>query len=294
MTHDKDHIAIVGLGKVGTALGYLLNAAGYPVCGVCDLSDTAVQRAAVLTGASVYSLSSLAEAKADCIIIATVDDAVESVCLQISREGIVKPGMKVCHVSGAGGLDLLNAAGHCGAAVASIHPVQSFADIDSAIKSIPGSVFGITAEDGLIKEWSVKVVEDLGGIPVFVPEADKPLYHAAACMASNYLATLLFIVTQLYERLGLKPEDAAKAYIPLVRGTLANIESRGPVEALTGPIARGDIGTIEKHLQVFLNKMPQYLKAYGEIGQITVDVALHKGSIDALKADAMKKLLKGE
>jgi predicted short-subunit dehydrogenase-like oxidoreductase (DUF2520 family) len=195
-------------------------------------------------------------------------------------------------MSGVGSLDLLTSARDKGAFVASIHPVQSFADIESAICSIPGSVFGITANDE-IKLWSITLVEDLKGLAFFVPDDDKPLYHAAACMASNYLVALIHIVEEMYKNLGLKNEDVVKAYLPLVKGTLLNIEKKGPIQALTGPIARGDLGTIKKHLQIIEAKMPQYLDSYKDLGRVTTDVGYLKGSIDISKANSIKELLSG-
>lgn len=292
MKRNKDSIAIIGLGKVGTAIGYLLRQAGYVICALVDESPSAAQKAIPYTAADVHSIPSLATLKTDCFIITTVDDAIAGVCSQLSKAGVFKPGNKVIHMSGVGGLDLLNPAREKGAFAASIHPVQSFADIDGAINAIPGSVFGVTANDE-IKIWCVKLVEDLKGVPFFIQDADKPLYHAAACMASNYLTTLLHIVVEMYKILGLKNEDIARAYLPLVKGTLTNIENKGPIQALTGPIARGDMGTVEKHLKVIEAKMPQYLDAYKELGRITADVGRLKGTISTSKAESIKELLKG-
>jgi len=292
MRNNKDRIAIIGLGKVGTAIGCLLRQAGYSICAIVDESPLATQRAIPYTTTEVHTLSSLPSVNADCLIITTVDDAIAEVCSQISRTNAIKPGIKVIHMSGAGSLDLLESARKKGAFVASIHPVQSFADIESAISSIPGSVFGITANEE-IKKWSVALVEDLKGLAFFVPDEDKPLYHAAACMASNYLAALIYIVIEMYKSLGLKDEDAVKAYLPLVKGTLLNIEKKGPIQALTGPIARGDLGTIKKHLQVIEAMTPQYLHSYKALGRITADLGYLKGSISVSKAELIKELLSG-
>lgn len=278
---------------MGTAIGYLLRTAGYPILGIVDQSIPAAQKAVSYTGGQIYSILSLTDIKADCIIITTLDDAIAPVCETLSQAGIIKAGVKVIHMSGAGTLDLLSSAKSKGAYVGSIHPVQSFADIDGAIRNIPGSVFGITVDDE-IKSWSVNFVIDLDGTPFFVSEADKPLYHAAACIASNYLTTLLYMVVEIYARLGLKEDDGIKAFMPLVKGTLTNIEHQGPVMALTGPIARGDVGTIKKHLAVFKERMPDYLNIYTELGQITVELGVLKGSIDETKAMTIKRILKGE
>jgi predicted short-subunit dehydrogenase-like oxidoreductase (DUF2520 family) len=196
-------------------------------------------------------------------------------------------------MSGAGGLDLLESACQAGALVASIHPIQSFADIKGAIENLSGSTFGVTAQPEII-EWAENLVKDLGGIPFLITEANKPLYHAAACMASNYLTTLMHTVELIYTSFGLTHDEAIRAFWPLVRGTLKNIERSGTVQALTGPIARGDLGTVQKHLSAFNSKLPQLLRVYQDLGILTTDLAVEKGTLSTKRAEAIKRLLEGE
>jgi predicted short-subunit dehydrogenase-like oxidoreductase (DUF2520 family) len=288
----KDTVALLGLGKVGTAVGHLLKAAGYPIVAVADQSSAAIEKGIPFTGGHACQKLSEAAAAATCIIITTTDDAIASVCREIVDNGAVQAGNKVIHMSGAGGLDLLTPAHQAGAYVASIHPIQSFADVEGAIVNIPGSTFGITADDEL-QDWAIAFVEMLGGFPFFIQETDKALYHAAACMASNYLTTLMHMVEATYQALGLSREEAIRAFWPLVRGTLLNIKARGTVEALTGPIARGDAGTIEKHLHALRETMPALFNAYCELGLMTVDIALQKGSLAPERAEIIKSFLKG-
>ncbi|MFH1079510.1 MAG: DUF2520 domain-containing protein [Pseudomonadota bacterium] len=287
-----DAIAILGLGKVGTAVGHLLKSAGYRIIAVTDQSPSALKQGILFTGGQACETLAEAATAANCMIITTSDDAIASVCREIVANGSVREGDKVIHMSGAGGLDLLAPARQVGAHVASIHPIQSFADVEGAIMNIPGSTFGITADDEL-REWAVSLVNALKGVPFFVPEGDKALYHAAACMASNYLTTLMHMVETTYGTLGLNRAEAIRAFWPLVRGTLLNIETRGAVEALTGPIARGDAGTIEKHLQALRKTLPDLLNAYCELGLMTVDMALEKGSLAHERAQTIKTLFKG-
>jgi predicted short-subunit dehydrogenase-like oxidoreductase (DUF2520 family) len=294
-THHQDTgdaIAILGLGKVGTAVGHLLKAAGYRIIAVADQSPAALKKGIPFTGGRACESLAEAAAAATCIVITTTDDAIASVCHEIVRNGAVHKGDKVIHMSGAGGLDLLAPARLAGAYVGSIHPIQSFADVEGAIINIPGSTFGITADDGL-REWAVSVVNALKGVPFFVPEKDKALYHAAACMASNYLTTLMYMVETTYQALGLSRKEAIRAFWPLVRGTLLNIETRGAIEALTGPIMRGDAGTIEKHLQALQQTLPDLLNAYCELGLMTADIALQKASLAHDRAQTIKTLLRG-
>jgi predicted short-subunit dehydrogenase-like oxidoreductase (DUF2520 family) len=287
----EDAVAILGLGKVGTAVGFLLRQAGYRIVAVASRSKASLTQGLVYTGGKPYLNFSEAALAANCIIITTSDDAIAHVCKRISSEGGIKPGTKVIHMSGAGGLDLLESAKDAGACVACIHPLQTFADVESAIRNIPGSTFGITSGDE-IREWSVQMVRDLGGVPFFISDADKPLYHAAACIASNYLTTLIHMVEEIYQSLGFSREDTIRAIWPLVMGTIGNIESKGTVQALTGPVARGDAGTIRKHAEALRQKLPDLLQAYSALGILTCDVGLKKKTLSFETARLIKELLK--
>ncbi|MBW2545230.1 MAG: DUF2520 domain-containing protein [Deltaproteobacteria bacterium] len=288
----KDTIAIIGLGKVGTAVGYLLRLSGYEISAVADRSADALKDGIGYTGGKACADPIQASLPADSIFITTTDDFIEPVCNEISEGGGFGPGKRVVHMSGAGGLDLLESARRSGAQVASIHPLQSFVDVKGVIENIPGSTFGITAE-GEMKDWAIRVVRDLGGTPFFVSEEDKPLYHAAACMASNYLVTLMNMVEGVYRHLGMDTDEAIRAFWPLVRGTMKNMEDRGIEKSLTGPIARGDIGTIRGHLETLKNKMPELLDMYRKMGLFAVDIGLKNNTLSEDRADEIKSLLKG-
>lgn len=288
----KDRIAILGMGKVGTAVGYLLRSAGYEIVGVADMSVASAEKGAEYTGGKVYAYLADAASQADTVFITTGDDAISSVCEEVSRKGSITHGNKVVHMSGAGGLDLLISARRAGAYIAGIHPIQSFADVQCAIENIPGSAFGITS-DKEIEDWTVQVVRDLGGVPFFVSDADRPLYHAAACMASNYLVTLINMVEQLYEAIGFNSGNALKSFWPLVTGTIKNIEKMGTVQSLTGPISRGDIETVKKHIQAFHDRLPEFMNIYSIMGAFTVNLGLKKGTLTRERADEIKSLLLG-
>lgn len=287
----KDRIAILGMGKVGTAVGSLLRSAGYEIVAVADMSAVSAEEGVTYTGGKVYTDLADAASQAECVFITTGDDAIATACEEISEKGGVSAGKKVVHMSGAGGLDLLESARAAGAHVASIHPIQSFADVEGALKSIPGTTFGVTAQEE-IKDWAVQIVRDLGGVPFFVSDADRPLYHAAACMASNYLVTLMYMVESVYETVGLNREEAIKSFWPLVAGTIKNIENRGTVQSLTGPISRGDVGTVEKHIKAFRDRLPEFLDMYRIMGAFAADIGLEKKTIIRERAEEIKSLLK--
>ncbi len=290
---SKDSIAIIGLGKVGTAVGHLLRNTGYGIVAVADRSPDALERGVKYTGGIAFSNPLQAALAATSIFITTPDDLIDPVCSEIAKGGGFGPGKRAVHMSGAGGLDLLETARESGAQVATIHPLQSFVDIEGVIENIPGSTFSITA-GGEVRGWAVRIVEDLGGKPFFIADADKPLYHAAACMASNYLVTLMSLVEEIYRHLGMEGEEAIRSFWPLVRGTITNIEAMGTAKSLTGPIARGDIGTIRGHLKILGEKMPRLLDLYREMGLFTVDIALENDTLPSDRAEEIRPLLKGD
>lgn len=285
------NFAIIGMGVVGTAIGYLLNKSGHKIIAVCSKSAAALKRALPYTGGKTFREPKEAVLKADSILITTPDDTIISVCDEIADAKLVKDKF-VFHMSGAGGLDLLDSAKRAGAVIASIHPVQSFSSIDNAINNIPGSVFGITPGKAAKKRAEI-IVRDLKGIPIFVSPAQKPLYHAAACFASNYLVSLLNAVESIYESIGINKTNARKAYLPLISGTLKNIEIAGSIQALTGPIARGDAGTIEKHIAAIKKTQPQYSSLYSALGLVTINIAQKKGTLSSKQAKIINDLLKG-
>lgn len=282
--------AIIGAGMVGTAIGVLLGKAGNRVAAVADCSAAHLKRAASYIDAPGFSLPAQAASRADCILLTTPDDRISSVCEEIAARSDVK-GKKVFHMSGAGGLDLLAPAALAGARTACIHPLQSFSSIEGAIASIPGSYFGVTAAAGA-KKLAADIVRDLQGILIPIPAAQKPLYHAAACVASNYLVSLLSVVESIYKSIGFSEKDARRAYLPLVYGSLKNIENQGCPNALTGPIARGDSGTVQKHIDAMARHLPDFTSLYAQMGAVAVKLAREKGTLSAAQAKEILNMLK--
>ena len=277
---------------VGTAIGFLLRKAGYKVISVYDKSSAALKRSLPYTGGKAFLKPLEAVQKADCVLITTPDDAILSACQEIALSPAIK-GKFVFHMSGAGSLDILESAKKAGASVASIHPLQSFSSIDQAIENIPGSYFGVTADKKALSP-AKNIIRSLGGIPLVISPEQKPLYHAAACFASNYLVSLINVVESIYQAIGLNEKDAKKAFLPLVYGSLKNIENSGSISSLTGPIARGDSGTIKKHIMAIKNNLPQYSSLYSSLGLITVQVAQQKGTLNAGQAKKINAILKGD
>ncbi len=281
-------VGFIGAGKVGTALAVLLNRKGYTVAAAYDHTQSAAERLKSLVS-SCYVMDSsqhVADA-AELIFITTPDGAIESVAFQIKWA----LGKNVIHCSGADSTAILDKAHKDGASVGVFHPLQTFAGITQSIENIPGTTFAIEAEEPLLtilKEMALS----LGGSWIQLNAEDKAAYHAAAVFASNYLVSLVKMATDLWQTFSIPPDQAVKALLPLMHGTLYNIETIGLPQCLTGPIARGDIGTIHKHLNEISQKTPELLSSYRELGLQAIPIALAKGSIDAQQAGDIEILLK--
>lgn len=288
----KLSFAIVGCGRVGTALAKYLAEAGYTPAGLASKSPASAKRIADLIGASGFS-NVLWEAakKADIVFITTPDGAIKSVCDIISEKKGFKSGSVVFHCSGALSSTELTSAKTCGAYIGSMHPLQSFASTEYEFNPFSGIVTSVEG-DGEAVEAAKHVAEDLGSHCVTIKTEAKMLYHASAVVASNYLVTLLDLSFSLIELAGVTGEDALKGLKPLIEGTISNIEKMGIRNALTGPIARGDIRTIEKHLSEIGSKTPRLLSLYRTLGLYTVEIAKAKGTLSDPVIEAMENLFR--
>jgi predicted short-subunit dehydrogenase-like oxidoreductase (DUF2520 family) len=281
-------LGFIGAGTVGTALAVRLNQSGYPVVAVASHSQASAQKLAEAVGGSrVFENNQAAADNAELIFITTPDDAIAPVVKEIEWH----PGQSVVHCSGADSVDILEPAKKAGAKVGAVHPLQTFASLKQAIDNMPGSTFGLEAEEPLLTTLK-EMAAALGGNWVVLKASDKVLYHTSAVIACNYLVTLVKMAGDLWQSFGVPPPQATKALLPLLRGTLHNIETIGIPNCLTGPIARGDIGTINKHLDALEKTAPHLLPTYRELGRQTVPIALAKGKIDQSQAKELESVFR--
>ena len=283
-------LGFIGAGPVGTAFAVNLSKRDYQIIGIFDVIREAAQRFADdVSGCQIYEKAQDLADSADMIFITTPDDIIPKVA-----DGIKwRTGQSAVHCSGASTVHSLETAREQGAMVGAIHPCQTFAGREQAIANLPGSTFAIESEEPL-KTTLTEIARALNGDLVYLTSEDKALYHAAACIACNYFCTLVDIATDLWQNFGKSKAEAAKAYIPLLQGAVNNIASIGFPGCLTGPIARGDVKTIQSHLVALEKYAPDILPLYRELGLKTIPIGIAKGTLSEGKAEELRSLLENE
>jgi len=294
-------IAIVGPGKVGTALGICAARAGWPVVAVgggrpghAELAARKIGEAAFPRGAPAprAAPSSADVAAAGGLVLLTVpDDAIGRVCGELAEAGAFARGAVVAHCSGALGSDVLAAArDRCGRRVGSMHPLQTFPTVAAAVERLAGSYCFIEG-DGEAAGVLEKLARAIGAVPVAIAPAAKALYHAAAVMACNYLVAMQDAAAELAAAAGVKRATWLAAVGPILRATVDNVLALGPGAALTGPIARGETGTLARHGQALAAAPAGPRELYAALGRYTIDLALRSGRIDEATAGRLRTAL---
>lgn len=264
---------IIGCGNVGKTLGRLWAANG--IFDVQDVLNRSLQSgtAAVAFMQAGKAVAAYDELRvADATMIAVPDDQIAGCVEALARVGIVSRDNVVFHCSGALPSAVLRAAASQGARVASVHPIRSFADPALAANAFAGTFCGIEGDDEAV-HFLASSFTAIGARLVPVDAAFKSVYHAAAVFASNYLVTLLDVALQAYAKAGIPEDIGLKLMEPLVRGTVDNVFRLGTTDALTGPIARGDIATAVRQYQAVTAWDERHGALYKQLAKLTADVA---------------------
>ncbi len=223
----------------------------------------------------------------DLLIVAVPDDALAGVISGLARMGVLQPNQIVAHTSGAHGLDVLAPAIGAGAQPLALHPAMTFAGTPADLPRLRGTSFGVTAPPSMV-ETAAKLVEELGGTPEWIANEKRSLYHAALAHGANHLVTLINEAADRLRDAGvLHPE---KVLSPLVHAALENALRMGD-NALTGPVARGDAGTIARHVAVIGETAPDSLPAYRALARRTADRAIANGRLRSTDAEALLDVL---
>ena len=288
---DNLRIGFIGAGKVGTALGMYFKSKGYELTGYYSRSLASAANAAAVTGTRYFLKDFELIANVDILFITTNDEQIKPVIDNIAARGILREGQIIVHTSGAAASDILKKAKTSGCFTYSMHPLQSFADAAKALEALPQTVFSIEGDPekiGIIEE----ILKKTGNSFFRIKAEDKALYHAAACIFSNYLVTLMDQGLSYLESIGINSEEGFKAMLPLINGTIENIRMLGTGAALTGPVSRGDVNTIVNHMETINRELPDRLEFYRMMAVRTLELAKREKLKNSDKIHQLEILLK--
>jgi predicted short-subunit dehydrogenase-like oxidoreductase (DUF2520 family) len=263
----SETLCIVGAGRVGRALGRQLHGLGWRIGAVAGRSLTSARAAVRAIGAGhPTDLLTRQVLDSKVTLIATPDKAIESVAQKLAQIGGEEwRGKVVLHTSGANDFSILKPLSDLGASAGSIHPMQTFSD--QRPPELAGRIFGIDGSPHALKV-ARKMVRQIGGVAVRLSGASKAAYHAAGSFACAHVLTLMETAVRLLMAQGFTRRQAVRALLPMTRQMLDNFDSVGPRRAWTGPMARGDFSTVQRHVKVLADFPPEYLAAYEAVSRL--------------------------
>jgi predicted short-subunit dehydrogenase-like oxidoreductase (DUF2520 family) len=284
--------SIVGAGRLGTSLGAALTKKGWDLKVIADRDPAAAREARKIIGRGTAT-SDIGKAArgARVVFICVPDDTLKAVAKRLARPGSSWAGRFVFHTSGLHPAAALNPLQKKGARAASMHPVQSFPEKGAPVRFFRGIFWGLEGDVDAVRAGR-DVVRTLGGRALVLRENDKPLYHAACSLASNGLVSLEASAAALLREAGVRQKTAIAVLLPLVQGTLQNVKKFGWEKALTGPVARGDVETVRRHLEG-LKSRPREEKTYKTLGKQALGLIAGR-SLPDRKVRALKRLLERE
>ena len=280
-------VGVVGAGRVGAVLGAALARAGHRVTGAYAVSDASLARAAaLLPGVPIADVASVV-ASAELVILAVPDDALADLVSGLSATGGWQAGQIVVHTSGRSGTDVLDPVRAHHAMPLALHPAMTFTGTAMDLDRLADCTFGVTADEPLRAVAEALVIE-MGGSPVWVAEDDRLAYHAALTHGANHLVTLTVEAMDVLTRAGV--EDPRAVLAPLLHAAVDNALRMGDA-ALTGPVARGDVGTVRAHLRELDRLAPDIRRTYVALARATALRALDDGRLRPAVAEPLLDIL---
>jgi predicted short-subunit dehydrogenase-like oxidoreductase (DUF2520 family) len=279
-------VAVVGPGRVGTTLALALPASAYKVVAVAGRGAPAIAAFRSRVPEAVELPVVEAARAADLVLVTVPDDVLAGLVRDIAAADGVVAGSRWIHTAGGFGHDVLRPAQLAGAAVAACHPAQTFPDPDTALAALPGTSWAVTADEADLG-WARVLVTDLRGSPVTVRASDRTLYHAGLAVGANGTASIVTLARDLLLGAGVRDPEAFLG--PLVTTAASGAAARGPA-ALTGPVRRGDSGTVDRHLAELSAVLPEAVEAYVAIARLALAHAVRAG-LDPALAEAVAQRL---
>lgn len=278
-------VGLIGTGRVGSVLAAALAAAGHRIVAATGGSPDSLDRAArLLPGVPLLAADEVA-ARAELVLVAVPDDALGPLVAGLAELGAWRPHQLVVHTSGAHGAAVLAPAARAGARTVAMHPAMTFSGYAADLDRLAGTSFGVTTAH---PDAARALVAELGGEPVEIAEADRPLYHAGLVVGANYLVTLVNEAADLLARAGVA--EPGRVLSPLLHAALDNALRSGDA-ALTGPVSRGDAGTVAGHLEALGERVPDAVPGYAAMARLTAGRALAAGRISPSQAAPLVDVL---
>jgi predicted short-subunit dehydrogenase-like oxidoreductase (DUF2520 family) len=279
-------IGFIGAGRVGKALAWSLSEQGYQVGAVASRRrESAEQLAARIAGCRVCATPQEVADQAGLIFLTTTDAMIAPLAAEIAW----RPGTAVVHCSGATEITVLQPAAERGASIGGLHPFQTISDPEVAIRSLHGATITVEAAEPLLSVLST-MARQIGGRLISLPPGSRALYHASGHYVGPFVLALLCEALALWEQFGVSREDALASLMPLLKGSINSFEHDGLVRAMAGPIARGDIDTVRKHLADIGRLSPAMAHLYAHMAILTLPLALQRGSLSPATAAEFRQL----
>src|SRR5690554_1323017 len=290
---ERRKIGVIGPGRVGSAFALGLFKAGWTICQVYGRRWEHAETLARWIKSGVASGLSQVIAEAELILVTVPDDIIPGMAQDIAAGRESLEGKIFFHTSGVLETVVLHPIKEKGGVIGSIHPLQTFADREHGWQALAGSWFALDGQERALF-YGEELARAVGGKSFVLESGTKPLYHAAACIASNYLVTLEYIAASLFQLCGVKKDDFYDLIGPLLERTVVNIKKRGVSSALTGPVSRGDSGTVDIHLKSLQHLTPEFVDFYQIMLDHTVKLAREHGYIQEETAKEFLRLNAGE
>ncbi|MFF3671046.1 Rossmann-like and DUF2520 domain-containing protein [Microtetraspora malaysiensis] len=276
-------VGVLGAGRVGSVLGAALAQAGHRIVAASGVSDSSRRRAAERLGVELSRPEDVLR-RADLVLLTVPDDVLPDLVSGLAATGADLRGKLLVHASGAYGLAVLDPAAEAGALPLALHPVMTFTGREDDLTRLTGASFGVTAPV-MLRPVAEALVIEMGAEPVWIADQDRALYHAAIAGAANHMVTLIAESQELLSRIGV--EHPGRMLGPLLGAALDNVLRLG-IAGLTGPVVRGDAGTVRKHVDALILAAPEAADAYVALARLTADRALAAG---LLKPETAERLL---
>lgn len=283
-------VAIIGTGRLGTTLGIALSSQGYPIAALSDSSLESCRESRRLIGqGEVLTDNRKAASLGQLVFLTVADDSIRQAAAELGSASQDWANKCVFHCSGLLSSLVLDPLKEKGALTASLHPMQAFADKNNDPTIFQGIYFGLEGSPPALKQ-AQEIVQVLGGKSLIIKPEEKPLYHTACSMASNFLVVLLDTAVGLLKTLVDNEKHAAEMLFPLIQGTLQNVKDLDTTRALTGPVKRGDRTTLKKHLDA-LNAFPEQRKMYRDLAAAALKIAGRQGRLSRRELTEIQALL---